>query len=356
MNVLNDLREMERRDPAGMHELLRTFPKQLEEARRIGETLSVDPHLAREIRQVVFTGLGGSAIGADVIRTYVQGEIGCPLFVNRSYSLPRFVDRGTLLVVSSYSGNTEETLSCYEEGKKRQAPIVAISSGGQLEAMARSSRDPHIKIPSGYPPRAALGFSVIPLLYLLDRLGLIKFRLQELDETVAVLSRYAEKFRPEAVDKNEAKQFAAELFQRYPLIYGAQEPLEAVILRWRGQIEENAKALATHHVLPEMNHNEIVGWENPRNLFDHFVAVFLRDRGEHPRVQVRMAITQDWIRRQGGRVMEVWSEGTSLLARLFSLIYRGDFVSFYLAMLYEVDPTPVRAVDYLKGELARVRS
>ncbi len=356
MKTLDRIEAIKKSDPSNMQKLLEEFPKQLEEAWTIGESLKVDKNLARQANHIVFTGLGGSAIGADLIKGYVQNEIRCPILVNRSYVLPRFVTSQTLLVVSSYSGNTEETISAYLEGKEREARIVAISSGGEVEKLAQRYGDPHIKIPSGFPPRVALGYSVIPLLLLLDRLGLIHFQKSDFDETVALLKSSRGKIKPNAEGRNEAKELATLFYNRYPLFYSAADHFEVVALRWRGQMEENAKALATHHVLPEMNHNEIVGWCHPQEMLKNFVAVFLRDREEHPRVQIRMKITQDLIEKQGAKVVQVWSEGQSLLARIFSLIYKGDFASFYLAILYGVDPTAVKVIDYLKGELAKVKA
>jgi glucose/mannose-6-phosphate isomerase len=353
MKITDNIQEIQKVDPSQMQRLLENFDVQLEEALRIGESIRIDAAVARGARNLVFTGLGGSAIGADVIRGYVQNEIGLPVLVNRGYTLPGFVNPDTLLVVSSYSGNTEETISSYREGKRRKARVVTISSGGEIEKMARQFGDPHIKIPTGFPPRAALGYSVFPLLLLLDRLGLVLFKKQEFDETLAVIRRLRKVLGPESSGPNEAKELADLFYRRYPLFYSASDHFEAVALRWRGQIEENAKALASHHVLPEMNHNEIVGWKNPEPFLKDLVAVFLRDSGEHARVQIRMRITRELVEKTGAKTVQVRSEGSSLLARIFSLIYKADFVSFYLAVLYGVDPTAVKVIDYLKGELAK---
>ena len=353
MKTIDSLEQIEKHDVSKMQKLLIDFPRQIENALAIGEAIKIDRSLADKARVIVFTGLGGSAIGADVIKGYLQSEISCPILVNRSYVLPKFVGPETLLIVSSYSGNTEETIAAYGEGKKRGARIVTISSGGEIEKMAKEFGNPHIKIPSGFPPRAALGYSVIPLLLLFDKLGFIRFQKRDFEETVSILDQEKGRLMPGAV-KNEAKELAALLYQKYPLFYSASDHFEAVALRWRGQMEEKAKSLATHHVLPEMNHNEIVGWHHPQEMIKDFVAVFLRDKEEHPRVQIRMKITQEIVEKKGAKVVQIWSRGKSLLARIFSLIYVGDFVSFYLAVLYEMDPTAVKVIDYLKGELAKV--
>ncbi len=339
-------------DPGGMLKLIEDFPRQLEEAFRIGRDFSPPSGWGRGVKQIIFTGMGGSAIGADVIGGYTQKEIRCPVLVNRGYTLPQFVGPETLLVVSSYSGNTEETISAYRDGKEKKAAAVAVSSGGEVEKMAKSFGDPHIKIPGGFPPRMALGFLVIPLLMLFDKLGLIRLKAGDFEETMAVVRNIQKKMSPAVLSGNEAKETAAFLYGKYPLFYSASDHFQAVALRWRGQVEENAKTLATHHVLPEMNHNEIVGWENPAEILKHFAPVFLRDAEEHPRVQLRMKITQDLIEKKGVAIRQVFSEGKSLLARIFSLIYKADYVSVYLAALYGADPIEIKAIDYLKKQLA----
>jgi glucose/mannose-6-phosphate isomerase len=354
MKTLDDLREIERVDVSSMRKLLEAFPDQLREADGIGAALKLSREPYSAAGNIVFTGLGGSAIGADVIKDCVRSTIRVPIFVNRNYTLPAFVSKQTLLVVSSYSGNTEETVAAYREGRGRGAHCVTMSSGGEVEKMARSFGDPHIKIPGSYPPRVALGFSVIPCLHLLDKLGFIPFRRSDFDETVRLLESMRPSLAPSQNGRNEAKELALLFFRRYPLFYSASEHFEAAALRWRGQIAENGKALASHHVLPEMNHNEIVGWEEPKDILRNCVAVFLRDKEEHPRVQTRMGITRDLVAKRGAETREVWSRGESLLARIFSLIYLGDFASFYLAVLYGVDPTAVKVIDFLKSELAKV--
>lgn len=354
MKMLSNLESIERLDPAHMRRLLEGFGHQLVEASAIGESLKVNRALAEGVRSIVFSGLGGSAIGADVIKGYLEDEIALPLMVNRSYTVPRFVGPGTLFIASSYSGQTEETVSAYRQAKERGAACVAISSGGRIEKMAREYGDFYIKIPSGYPPRAALGFSVMPLLWFLDKLGLARFSKPDLEESLGILETQRRSFAPDAPDPNQAKELALVFHRRYPLFYSAASHFEAVALRWRGQMAENAKSLSSHHVLPEMNHNEIVGWHHPEEMMGQFAPVLLRDSGEHPRVRIRMGITKKLIEEKGAKVTEAWSQGKSLLARIFSLIYLGDFASFYLAILYEVDPTAVKVIDYLKGELAKV--
>lgn len=356
MNILDDNTLTEKNDPQKMAKLIHDFSNQLKHAEEIGTALSLDPNLGKGISKIVFSGLGGSAIGADFIRTYLAYDLKIPIFVNRHYRLPAFVDESTLLVVSSYSGDTEETISSLQEGLKRKARILAISSGGELGRQSRSHSFPLIQIPGGFSPRAALGYSVVPLLVALSKIGFqTAYRADEVKEAQAVTHNLAESHYGLRVpfEKNLAKQYASACFKKYPIVYAAIDYFDVVALRWRGQIEENSKALASHHVLPEMNHNELVGWQHPKELLKEAVVFFLRDEADHKRIQMRMNLTRDVIKRYANKVFEIRSQGKSLLARMFSLVYLGDWISFYLACLNQVDPTPVEVIKYLKTELAK---
>jgi len=339
-----------------MLNLLESFPEQCRHASEIAGAFSLPKDFRTSYTSVVVTGLGGSAIGADLVRSYTAYEAKIPLVVNRNYSLAGYVDRDTLVIASSYSGNTEETLSSYKDAQARNATIIAITSGGEVEAMARRDGFPCLVIPKGYPPRCALGYSFFPLLIILSKLGIIKDKTDEIEETIRLLEEMkARNVGPGvAEEKNIAKRLAKALYQKLPVLYGGQDYIDSVVTRWRGQLNENAKTLASSHILPEMNHNEIVGWENPRKLFKDLVVVILRDAMDHPRTAKRMDITKTIIRKEKVPVIEVRSMGKGTLARIFSLVYIGDFTSFYLAILNKRDPTPVERVTYLKNELAKV--
>lgn len=340
-------------DPAGMYDLIKNFPLQVAEAITIGKTARVGLNV-RGIEQIVLCGLGGSAIGGDLLRSYLADELTIPFIVHRGYTLPKYVGRKTLVIISSYSGNTEETNACHKEAMRRKARIVCISSGGLVEAMARKAKQPHIKVPGGPSPRAALGYSFFPLLIMLSRLKLIKAKNRDIQETLTLLKRKSEEYSDPTSATNYALQLARQLQGRIGIIYSASERFDAVNTRWRGQIAENAKSLAFGHVLPEMNHNELVGWNVLREQMAELQVLFLRDRNDHKRVQIRMEITKRIINEHTARITEVWSEGTTLLARMFSLVYLGDWVSFHLAILNKVDPMPVHVIDYLKSELSKV--
>lgn len=354
-NILDDAKTIASVDESNMGEKIRSFSDQVENAYRIGKEFSLDTKPYRDIDKVVFTGLGGSAIGADLISSFVRPTSRVPFFVSRNYFLPGCVDKKTLLVISSYSGDTEETLSALGDGLKKGARILAISTNGKLEGESKKQGFPCVKIPAGFPPRAALGYSFFPLLAVLTGIGLVEDCSKQVKETVSLLKKLsAEQYGINVpFEKNQAKQIARELYRHFVLIYAADDYFGTVALRWRGQIEENSKAIASHHVLPEMNHNEVVGWREPAGLLKESRAVILHDKGDYHRVSLRMKITRTLIERAGGKVIEAVSQGESVLARMFSLIHLGDYASYYLAILYGNDPTPVEVINYLKGELAK---
>ncbi len=356
MEKLDQLAQIQKIDQQNMLGLIAGFSKQISHACEIGEKVVLDTTFGRGISNIVFSGLGGSAIGADVIKSFLQYQSKVPILVNRHYQLPEFVGKETLLVISSYSGDTEETLSSLRDALKRGARILAISSGGKLRELAREHGFPFIEIPKSFPPRAALGYSVIPLLLVLSKLGLAgDFHRNEISEVEGLLEHLCtSQFGVEVPTReNQAKQFASYCYNRYPIIYSGTDFFDVVALRWRGQIEENAKALASHHTLPEMNHNELVGWKYPVQFLKNTIVFILRDESDHQRVQMRMDLTRGIIKPLASDVIDIHSQGKSLIARIFSLIYLGDWISFYLAILNGINPTPVEVIQFLKSELAK---
>jgi glucose/mannose-6-phosphate isomerase len=341
-------------DSSNMHGLLRNTPAQVREAVAIGKAASLRLN-TRGVENIVVCGLGGSAIGGDLLRSYLAGELAVPLTVNRAYTLPRFVGRNTLVIISSYSGNTEETIAAHSEARKRRAKLLCISSGGATTTTARAHRTPLITIPGGLPPRAALGYSFFPLLIALSRLGFVGNKLRDISETIALMEQKAETYGIPDPATNRALQLASLLQHRIGVIYSSTERFDAVSTRWRGQIAENAKSLCFGHVLPEMNHNELVGWRTLTAQMREMQVLFLRDRQDHPRIAARAEITREVVGRYTPNVADVWSEGRSLLTRMFSLVTLGDWVSYYLAILHRQDPTPVEVIDELKGRLAAIK-
>lgn len=351
---LDNLKEISKIDKENMLDLLVSFPKQCEDALFIRERSRIKASYKRRYSHIVFTGVGGSAIGADIVKGYVGGELDTPIFVNRDYTIPRFVNKNSLVFAISYSGNTEETLSAYTCAKKSAANIAVITSGGKLKELALKNNDMLIVIPKGYPPRCALGYSFIPAVQALSKLGLVKNKSDEIKSSARFLDSLQKKRLAPGVKGriNLSKEIAKKIHKRFPAIY-ASSRMEPVVTRWRGQFAENSKTLSSGHVFPEMNHNEIVGWVNPGILLKDFVAIVLKDKDDLPRIKKRMEITASILRKDEFSVLEIESQGKGFLERMLSLIYIGDFASFYLSILNGVDPTPVDRIVYLKKQLAK---
>jgi glucose/mannose-6-phosphate isomerase len=354
---LDDHREIAKYDRSDMLGLVEAFPEQCREAKAIGLRAQMPKPSRGGYENVICAGMGGSAIGADIARSYILARSKIPFSVVRNYSLPGFAGKGTLAILSSYSGDTEETLSAYKDAKAKKADIIVITSGGRLRAMADSDGFSVVTIPGGLPPRCALGYSFFPLLMMLSHLGLTGPVERDIDETIKVLDYMRKKRTGSAVKSvtNKSKEIAARLYNKFPVIYAGQDHMDCVATRWRGQFEENAKTISSTHIFPELCHNEIVGWETPSRVLKYFQPVILRDSGDNRRVAMRMDIVKKMLGKEGIAAIEVSSIGKSLLARIFSLIYTGDFASFYLAILNRRDPTPVDRIMYLKKELAKER-
>ena len=326
-----------------MEKLIVDFSKQMEEAIAIGSK-AVFTKPVNEIRNVCLIGLGGSAFGGEVAKNYIAGECPVPFGIQRDYTIPSYVDKHTLLICSSYSGNTEETLSALEAAMPRGPKVVIVTSGGKVLEIAKEKGYDHIILPGGYPPRTAAGFSIIQQLFVLKGMGLIKDFDAALAEAVAIVKGFD--------GHEDAKLIAEQLYNKLPILYSTPE-FESIAIRWRQQIEENSKQLAFHHVIPEMNHNELVGWKNPLGILEDMVVLMLRSNLDHPRNAIRMDISRDLMTEYAESVIEINTEGESHLAQLFFLLHLGDWVSLYLAELNKEEATPVKVIDYLKGELGK---
>jgi glucose/mannose-6-phosphate isomerase len=345
---------IQKHDPNGMRNLILNFPKQAEEAVAIGNAAKIKLN-TKKVQNIIITGLGGSAIGGDLLRAYLADKCDVPVIVNRHYYFPEYVGKNSLVIVSSYSGNTEETVSAYKDAIKRKALIFCITSGGEVEKLAKKHKHPYIKIPGGLPPRAALGYSFFPTLIALSKLGFIKDQKKEIKETLGLLNVLSSRYSNHDAADNLALNLAKTLQGKLPVIYSGADKFDTVNTRWRGQISENAKTLAYGHVFPELNHNEIVGWEVLTDIMKKIHVVILRDNEDYKRIKLRMDISKGIIGGLADGITEVNTEGKSLLARTFSLLYLADWLSFYLAMLNGVDPSPVKKIDFLKNELAKVK-
>jgi len=352
---LDDVGAMRQMDPGGMTDLIVGLPEQLKEAYDIGLKAEIPAEFS-QVKNVVISGLGGSAIGGDLLRSLTIGESKVPISVNRDYDIPAYVGPDTLFIASSYSGNTEETLQAFDLAVKAGARVLCISSGGKLTERATQLGIPVVKIPGGPAPRAALGYSFIPLLVIMRRLGIVHDHPGDISEMLSVVTGLREVLGPESPESvNQAKQLARKMHGRLPIIYGTEGYKAVVAQRWKGQINENSKAPAYWNVYPELDHNEIVGWKTNRELLSKMYVINLRDNAESAKMQKRIEVTSEVIGRYAAGVEHVWAIGKSALARLFSLVYIGDFASLYLALLNCEDPLPVESISYLKQQLAQVK-
>lgn len=329
---------------AKMDELIVGFSKQLKDSLSIGDRVELNIP-AKEYRNIVATGLGGSGIGADLVYEFVGNELKVPFFVNKGYFMPSFVDKHSLVICSSYSGNTEETLSAFNDALKAGAEIVCISSGGKLIELAKEHGLNHIIVPGGNPPRSMLGYSLVQQLFVLHAYGLITKQF-EIDLNTAIALLDAE----EQAIRTEAKSIAAKLQGTVPVVY-VNDTMTAVGIRFRQQINENSKMLSWSSPVPEMNHNELVGW---RNDIAPWGTVFLRNEDDYPRNQQRIELSKEIAQEHSKVVLEIWSKGTSHIEKALYLIHLTDWVSQYLGELNGVDVVEVKVIDRLKGALAKV--
>ncbi len=357
MTLLNDVEKIRELDPGNMYNSIFDLPEHMENALKICKKWKINPDDFSDIKNVVVVGMGGSAIGGDLVRSYLNAKIMVPFHVCRHYNLPEFVDDETLVIVSSYSGNTEETLSAVDDALTRKAMIAAVSTGGMLNEVAELNQIPIAILPEGMQPRAALGYSFTPLLYLLEKVGLVKDVVSELKTTTAKLKLFRENYIEDiSVDKNMPKKLAERIQGKIPIIYSGPTITDVVGFRWKCQICENSKILAFNNQFAEFNHNELVGWsEKIEEKGEHLVVLMLRDFDDMDQIKARMDIVKEIIEALNVEVIEIYSRGDSVLERMFSLIQIGDFASYYLAILTNTDPSPVNIIDYLKDSISDLK-
>jgi glucose/mannose-6-phosphate isomerase len=328
-----------------MFEMIQAFPGQLEEAIQIASKVNFRKH-SNPIQKVFISGMGGSGIGAEFTSSFVRNQCKVPILIGRSYDAPAWVDSNTLVIVSSYSGNTEETISTFLKIKDTGAKIVCISSGGEIIRLAKENNYDFVQLPSGWSsPRACLGFSLVSQMVVLHALDLIDDTFEkELKVTIKRLKSESE----EIIEK--AKQLATALQNKLIVIY-ATDSIEPVALRFRQQINENGKMLCWHNVIPEMNHNELVGWRWNQPAM---AVLFLRNADDHIRNEARIELTKEIISHYTPVVIEVYSKGNTLIERALYLVYLLDYVSLFLTDYNQMDAVEVRVIDFLKNELSKI--
>ncbi len=347
---IDDPASFARHDPSGLHDRIADLPDQCGQAWREAMSLEQPAHYAGS-RSVAVLGVGGSAIGGDILAGLISREKTAPLSVIRDYSLPDWIDAGTLAIVSSYSGNTEETLSMYRQAKEAGARIVVITSGGELGREAGNDGVPVLHVQFAGEPRAALGYSFAAPMAILCRLGLIQDRSIDMEEAGLVLRELRASLTSNVpTSQNPAKQLAVDLFNRLVVIYGAGL-LSGVARRWKVLINENSKAWAFAEELPEVNHNSIVSFVNTGLDSNGIAVVLLHSNLLHPRVSSHYRLTRELLDSHSLFNYQVEAIGKSPLAQVLSATLIGDFVSYYLAILYGIDPSTTPLLDQVKQRL-----
>jgi glucose/mannose-6-phosphate isomerase len=311
---------------------------QIPEALAIGLGLRFQKSFAR-VKQVLFYGMGGSGISGDILRVLVTERSRDFFVVEHGGRWPQWAGPETLAVFSSYSGNTPEVLTHLPDAIAAQSQILIVTSGGRLGQMASQRKIPCLNIPAGMPPRCAIGYLTFSVLPVLEKAGKFRVPEKEISETLSLIRRF-----PEAA----AKVIARKIFGKSVHLYAQSGLLDPVVVRWRAQLAENAKTLASHHFLPEIFHNEIEGWKFPERVIKNSTALFLTDKSDLPVLARKRKFAENYIRRQGGEVLNIASKGRSSLARLFSLISLGDWVSYELALLNKVDPLSIATIEGIK--------
>lgn len=337
---LDSIDEMKKVDTKKMLDTLEKFPEQIEEGIEIGKSSMTN--ISFNGKNVVIAGMGGSAISGEIIATMMRDECPLPIIIIKDNVLPSFVNEDSLFIAISYSGNTDETLSCFLQALKKNCTIISISSGGKLEEMGEKS-DCHITIPPNMQPRAAIAYLLFPLLIVLQRLYLInKCDFSEIVKKVRVLRKKIK--RDVKIEKNEAKQIASSI-SGIPILY-ASDYLAPIARRWRQQFNENAKIMAFDFILPEANHNEIMAWEY--EIREKYTCIFLRAKKRDEKIKKRLDFMKK-VYAKKAHIIEVLIEGKNNITQLIYALYLGDYISTYTALLRDIDPTPVFFIQKFKG-------
>ncbi len=325
-----------------MYKYIETFPEQLIDAISIGEQFTCKPE--HDIHHVVVCGMGGSGIGGDLLAEITRSFITIPVVVNKQYELPAFVNENTLVILSSYSGNTEETISAYHQALKKNAQIACITTGGKLLEVARNHILLLIQLPGNMPPRTCVGYSLIAELFVLIKAGLIAGGIiNDFHSAIRLIKLQQKEI------KLQAEQLALQLGGCIPVIYISTE-MRSVAIRWKQQFNENAKIFAVANELPEMNHNELEGYAQKN---DKLFVIFLRNTTDHARIKLRFDLTKNAIAQKIAGLAEVSSMGSSFIEQAIYLIHFGDWLSFYAAKNNNIDPIQIDMLDALKTELGK---
>jgi glucose/mannose-6-phosphate isomerase len=327
-----------------MNDYINEFSNHLREAIEIANNTTLSPY-TKEIRNILICGLGGSGIGGTIVSDIISSKVNIPIAATKDYSIPNFVNEHTLVIANSYSGNTEETLYALEKCQARGAEIAVITSGGKLKTIAEENKYNKIIIPGNQPPRAMFGYAFTELFFMLNHYGIIDDSFKaDFDKAISLIDT------EKADIQKQAMELAKEMYKQTPVIYVAKG-FEGVAVRFRQQLNENSKMLGWHNVVPEMNHNELLGW---RTNVDDLAVVYFRNKCDYDRNQIRMDINKKVISKFTSNITEIWSKGDSLIENSLYHISVGDWTSWYLSEMNNVDAIEIDVIDFLKGELAKI--
>ncbi|MGZ4033462.1 MAG: bifunctional phosphoglucose/phosphomannose isomerase [Bacteroidia bacterium] len=327
-----------------MKTLVANFSKQLAEAINIGNNAKLSAS-KNKISNVLICGLGGSGIGGSIVSELVVANANVPINVTKGYFIPAYVNENTLVIISSYSGNTEETLNCMQLAIAKNAKIVSITSGGKVLEISKTKELDCIVVPGGMPPRSCLGYSLTQLFFILGFFGIITINYKtELEAAIKLI---------DSEENNiiaEAKSIASKLKGKIPVIY-ATTYNEGIAIRFRQQLNENAKILCWHHIVPEMNHNELVGWTEKNDNLS--VLIFL-DKDDYSRNLARVDINKEVIKKHASAITEIYSKGNSIIEKAIYFIHLGDWISVALGEARGVDLMEVNVINHLKSALSKI--
>jgi glucose/mannose-6-phosphate isomerase len=336
-------------DSGDMFNVLKNYYKQVESI--VEKKLEIDKTKFSRIEKIIVTGLGGSAISGDVAFTLFQDQLSIPFVVNRNYNLPKFADEKTLVIACSYSGNTEETLSSFDEALAKKCEVVTISSGGKLKEKALANNLLHLEVEGGYQPRCAIGLMLTTLIKFLEVSGFIFFENGFYENVIKLLKEKSESY---SAENGSPYEFATKLIGKFPVIHST-ELLQSVSVRFRTQLAENSKVLSYSGIIPELNHNEIIAWEKFDEKFFPAILIQMIDENDHPRNKLRFDITKEILSEVKVEILRLQSDQPKFYLRVFDLIYFVDWVSFFLAVLRKVDPTPIKNINALKDALSKIK-
>lgn len=352
--ILDDQQLISSIDKKNMFQMISCFPDHIKETKTIVENAEI-PKIYN-IHQVVVSGMGGSAISGDILQQYTEEKGFIPVSVCRTYHLPKWINKNTLVFSQSYSGNTEETLSAFKHAYEKKCSIISITSNGKLLEYSTKRSIPYIMIPCGYEPRSAIAFLFFSSLFSLQKIGLFTNTIEkDIQETIDITKDLIEKINPSVdFEQNYAKQIANTIHSTIPQIYG-WNIYNSIARRWAKQINENSKMISRYDSVPESNHNDIVGWSEHSSIAKQFSVIIFRDDNlEILQMKTRLDFMRKFYRQVASNIVEIHVQGKSSLAKMMYLLVLGDYVSCYLAILQKKDPTPVSIINQLKDTLERI--